>query len=228
VAARTCPQILKHDSLHLVLASFFRSGTSHRVRIALNLKGVAYEYKPVSLTNREHRGDSFLAVNPQGLVPVLMVDGKPLVQSPAILEWLEETFPAPPLLPPAIADRAHVRAIAAIIGCDIHPINNLRILTHLKAKFGANEQSVTAWCRHWIRAGFEALEILLVGDTRRAGFCFGNLPTLADCYLIPQVFSARRFGVDLEAFPMIRQIYNDCGSLPAFVAAQPDRQPDAV
>ena len=210
-----------------ILAGFFRSGTSHRVRIALNLKGIAYEYEAVSLPKREHRSDAFLAVNPQGLVPVLKVAGKPLVQSPAILEWLEESYPTPPLLPASADDRARVRVIAATIGCDIHPINNLRVLNKLRSDFNADNQKVTAWCRHWICAGFTAIETLLAADKRRAGFCFGDGPTLADCYLIPQIFSARRFGVDLEPFPNIREIEATCAELQAFAAAQPERQPDA-
>jgi maleylpyruvate isomerase len=212
----------------VVLAGFFRSGTSHRLRIALNLKSIAYDYEAVSLPKREHKSEAFLAVNPQGLVPVLKVRGKPLLQSPAILEWLEETFPAPPLLPPAADDRARVRAIAATVGCDIHPINNLRVLNHLKSAFGADEAAVGAWCRYWIGSGFAALEVVLARDTTRDGFCFGGTPTLADCYLIPQIFSARRFKLDLAPFPQIRQIEETCGALQPFIDAAPDRQPDAV
>ncbi len=211
----------------ITLAGFFRSGTSHRTRIALNLKGIAYEYEAVSLPKREHRSDAFLAVNPQGLVPVLKVGGKALTQSPAIIEWLEETYPTPALLPAGADDRARVRAIAAAIGCDIHPINNLRVLNQLRSEFNATEEKVTAWCQHWIGAGFTALETMFAADTGRHGFCFGRGPTLADCYLIPQVFSARRFGVDLEPFPHIREIEATCAALPAFAAAQPERQPDA-
>jgi maleylpyruvate isomerase len=212
----------------MILAGFFRSGTSHRVRIALNLKGIPYRYEAVSLPKREHRSASFLAMNPQGLVPVLKVDGKPLVQSPAIIEWLEETFPEPPLLPRTAAQRARVRAIAAMIGCDIHPVNNLRILNELRSEFGADEEKIAAWARHWISTGFAALEAFFSADVGRTGFCFGGHPTLADCYLIPQVVSARRFGVDLAPYPTICEIDANCASLRAFADAQPDRQPDAV
>lgn len=211
----------------LVLAGFFRSGTSHRVRIALNLKGLPYEYEAISLPKQQHRSAAFLALNAQGLVPVLKVHGEPLTQSPAIIEWLEEVYPAPPLLPAAPAARARVRAIAAAVSCDMHPINNLRVLNQLRAEFNADEAKVTSWCRHWIDAGFAALESDFGADTGRAGFCYGKAPTLADCYLIPQMFSARRFGVDLEPYPCLREIEATCAALPAFAQAAPDRQPDA-
>jgi maleylpyruvate isomerase len=212
----------------VVLAGFFRSGTSHRVRIALNLKGIPYRYEAVSLPKREHRSVPFLAMNPQGLVPVLKVDGEPLLQSPAIIEWLDETYPDPPLLPATVAERARVRAIAAMIGCDIHPVNNLRILNELRSRFGADEAQVAAWARHWITEGFAALEAYVSADVGRDGFCIGHQPTLADCYLIPQVTSARRFGVDLEPYPTIREIDANCAALRAFADARPDQQPDAV
>jgi maleylpyruvate isomerase len=216
------------ESLLMVLAGFFRSGTSHRVRIALGLKGLPYAYQAISLPRGEHLSDAYLQLNPQGLVPVLQVEGKAFSQSPAILEWLEETFPDPPLLPAGADDRARVRAMAAMIGCDVHPINNLRVLNHLKSQFGANAEQLSAWARHWIGKGFDALETLLARDQRHCGFCFGDRPTFADCYLIPQVFSARRFNLDLAPYPLIRGIYENCGTLSAFLRARPGEQPDAV
>ncbi|MGL1833843.1 maleylacetoacetate isomerase [Rhodocyclaceae bacterium SMB388] len=209
------------------LHNFFRSGTSHRLRIALNLKGLAYEYVPVDLRSNEHQREAFKALNPQQLVPALTDGALTLIQSPAIIEWLEERHPEPPLLPASAEDRARVRALAAIVGCDIHPINNKRILDYLRKEFGCDETAVKAWCGTWIAAGFDALEALLAADTRRGRFCFGDTPTLADVYLIPQVESARRFEVDLARWPIIVSIDEACNALPAFSAAAPGRQPDA-
>ncbi|MCK2096849.1 maleylacetoacetate isomerase [Thauera aromatica] len=209
------------------LYNFFRSGSSHRLRIALNLKGIAYEYVPVDLRTEEHLGAAFKAVNPQQLVPAL-VDGElTLIQSPAVIEWLEERHPAPPLLPANAEDRARVRAMAAIVGCDIHPINNRRILEYLRGPLGADEDAVNAWCGTWIRAGFEALEAMLAADRRRGRFCFGDTPGLADVYLVPQVDSARRFKVDLAPYPSIVAIDAACAELDAFRRATPGVQPDA-
>ncbi len=209
------------------LYNFFRSGSSHRLRIALNLKGIAYEYVPVDLRTEEHLGAAFKAVNPQQLVPAL-VDGElTLIQSPAVIEWLEERHPAPPLLPANAEDRARVRAMAAIVGCDIHPINNRRILEYLRQQLGAGEDAVNAWCGTWIRAGFEALEAMLAADRRRGRFCFGDAPGLADVYLVPQVDSARRFKVDLAPYPSIVAIDAACAELDAFRRAAPGAQPDA-
>ena len=210
------------------LYNFFRSGTSHRLRIALNLKGIDYEYVAVDLRSEEHLGADFKAVNPQGLVPALADGDLTLIQSPAIIEWLEERCPTPPLLPANPDGRARVRALAAIVGCDIHPINNRRVLEYLRRTLGCDEAAVQAWCATWIDAGFAALEALLAADPRRGAFCFGDAPTLADVYLVPQVESARRFKVDLAPYPHIVAIDRACAELEAFRRAAPAVQPDAA
>ena len=210
------------------LYNFFRSGTSHRLRIALNLKGLPTTYVPVDLRTEQHLKDEFKAINPQGLVPALEVDGKVLIQSPAIIEWLEETHPTPALLPARADERARVRALAAIVGCDIHPINNRRILEYLRKELGANEDAVTAWCATWITAGFDAYEALLAADTLRGEFSFGHTSTLADVYLVPQVESARRFKVDLTRWPLISAVDAACAKLDAFRLAAPGLQADAA
>lgn len=213
------------------LYSFFRSGTSHRLRIALNLKGLAYGYEAVDLRAQQHLGAVYKAIHPQGLVPALVLDsdggGDVLIQSPAIIEWLEERHPVPPLLPSNPTDRARVRALAAIVGCDIHPLNNRRILEALRHEFGADEAAVIRWCATWITAGFDAIEALLAADAQRGDFCFGHAPTLADVYLIPQVESARRFEVNLERWPLISAVDAVCSRLDAFRDAVPTAQPDA-
>ena len=209
------------------LHNFFRSGTSHRLRIALNVKGLDYEYIAVDLRKNAHQSAAFKALNPQGLVPALLDGDLVLTQSVAIIEWLEERYPTPALLPTDLNDRAHVRALAAIVGCDIHPINNKRILDTLRASFGANDAAINTWCGTWISDGFAALEALLQADKERGIFCFGNAPTVADVYLIPQVESARRFKVDLAPYPAIVAIDRACAQLPAFKDAAPSVQPDA-
>ncbi len=209
------------------LYSFFRSGTSHRLRIALNLKGLAVEYVPVDLRTEAHLQDDFKAIHPQQLVPALAVDGQVLIQSPAIIEWLEEKYPEPALLPRDADARAHVRALAAIVGCDIHPVNNRRILETLRKQFGADPDAINLWCGTWISAGFDAYEALLAADPRRAGFSFGSAPSIADVYLIPQIESARRFKVDLARWPLIMEVNASCSALDAFRRAAPMAQPDA-
>lgn len=207
------------------LHGFFRSGTSHRLRIALNLKGLNAEVVPVNLRTGAHKDAAFLCLNPQGLVPALEIDGAVLTQSPAIIEYLEERWPDPPLLPPDTLERARVRAMAALIGCDIHPINNLRVLNALRSRFQADEEAVQEWCGTWIGAGFQALEMSLPPD---ATFAAGQGPGLVEVYLVPQVYSARRFGVDVSAYPKIMALDAACSRLPAFEAAHPDNQPDAA
>jgi maleylpyruvate isomerase len=209
------------------LYNFFRSGTSHRLRIALNLKGIATEYVAVDLRVEEHLKDAFKSVNPQQLVPALDTGEQMLIQSPAIIEWLEEKYPTPALLPTGAEARAHVRALAAIVGCDIHPINNRRILETLRKQFGANEEAINAWCGTWISAGFDAYEALMAADSQRGAFSFGHTPTIADVYLIPQIESARRFKVDLTRWPLISAVDQACGELDAFKQAAPMMQPDA-
>ena len=209
----------------MILHGYWRSGAAYRTRIALALKGLAYDQQGVDLRTGAQKSGAFVALNPQGMVPALEVDGGVLTQSPAILEWLEETHPAPALLPSEPVDRAHVRAMAALIGCDIHPLNNLRVGKALRETFGADQAAVDAWAARWILPGFEALEALVV--RHGAGWCFGAAPTLADCYLIPQIYSARRFNVQLEAFPRLLAIDAAAARHPAFIAAHPDAQPDA-
>jgi maleylpyruvate isomerase len=209
------------------LYNYFRSGTSHRLRIALNLKGLDYEYVVVNLLKDEHSQDSFKRINPQGFVPALDVAGAILTQSPAIIEWLEETYPEPPLLPKSHLERQHVRAIAAIVGSDIHPLNNRRILQNLRKGFGATEVAINEWCGQWITEGFDTIESILNKDKNRMEFCFGSTPTIADIYLIPQIESARRFKVELEKWPNIMAIEQNCLALDSFRLASPLRQVDA-
>ena len=209
----------------MILHGYWRSGAAYRTRIALELKGLAYAQQGVDLRTGAQRSEAFVALNPQGMVPALEAGGAVLTQSPAILEWLEEVHPVPPLLPATPVDRAHVRAMAALIGCDIHPLNNLRVGKALRESFGADQIAVDAWAARWILPGFEALEQLV--QAHGAGWCFGAAPTLADCYLIPQIYSARRFNVPLDAFPRLLAIDLAAKLHPAFVAAHPDNQPDA-
>ena len=209
------------------LYNFFRSGTSHRLRIALNLKGLDSDYVAVDLRTEEHLKEAFKAINPQGFVPALDIGDEVLIQSPAIIEWLEEKYPDPALLPKQSEDRAYVRALAAIVGCDMHPVNNRRILEYLKKNFEANEDAINAWCATWITDGFNAYEALLRTDRNRTRFSFGESPTLADVYLIPQVESARRFKVDLTRWPLISEVEVACMQLDAFKNAAPMQQPDA-
>ena len=207
--------------------NYFRSGTSHRLRIALNLKGIETEYIAVDLASEAHLKGDFSTINPQALVPALVLDdGEVLTQSPAIIEWLEERFPSPPLLPKDIQERAHVRALAALVGCDIHPVNNRRILEYLRHNFGADNDTINAWCGRWITAGFDAYEKHLANQPKQGKFSCGNTPTVADVYLIPQIESARRFKVDLSQWPLIQAIDRACAALDAFAKAAPQNQVD--
>jgi maleylacetoacetate isomerase len=207
---------------------YFRSSAAYRVRIALNLKDIAHERKFVHLAKGEQTEKDFKRVNPQGLLPVLQVaEGDKqhtLIQSMAILEYLEESYPEPALLPKDPLDRARVRAIAGIVACDIHPLNNLRVLNYLKGPMHQKEDAMRAWYAHWVDTGFGAIEEMVSGS----GFCFGGTPTMADVCLIPQIFNAKRFEVDLYPFPKIRRIDENCARIEAFAAAHPDRQPDAA
>jgi maleylacetoacetate isomerase len=211
----------------MILHGYYRSSAAFRVRIALNLKGIAYAQVAHHLRHGEQRSADYLALNPQGLVPALEDGGTIITQSLAIIEYLEESRPAPPLLPQGAADRAHVRALAQIVACDIHPIDNLRVLRYLRDPLGHNEATVQAWYNHWIATGFEALETILAGDPRTGDFCFGNQPGLADACLVPQVVNAGNFKLDLAPYPVIRRIFDRCMAMEAFATAHPSRQPDA-
>ncbi len=209
----------------MILHGYWRSGASYRVRIALALKGIGYDLAAHDLRTGEQKAADYLTLNPQGMVPALQTGDRVLIQSPAILEWLEETHPSPPLLPSGADDRAAVRAMCALIGCDIHPLNNLRVLKALRADFAADQAAVNAWAAAWIAPGFDALQALV--DRHGTDWCFGDAPTLADCYLIPQLYSARRFDMDLSPWPHLLAVEARAQAHPAFEAAHPDRQPDA-
>ena len=206
------------------LYGYFRSSAAYRVRIALNLKGLAYESVSVNLLKSEQSGEGYLALNPQGRVPALGIDGAVLIQSPAILEYLDETHPEPPLLPRDPLARARVRAACALIACDIHPLNNLAPLRYLKRRLGQDQAAIDAWYIHWVVEGFGALEALLDPGP----FAFGPRPTLADVYLVPQVANARRLKISLDPYPKIMAAEAACAGLDAFAAAAPERQPDAA
>ena len=208
------------------LYSYFRSSAAYRVRIALNLKGIAYETVPVHLVRDggEQKKPAYKAINPQMRVPALELDdGAILTQSPAILDYLEEVYPSPALMRGDPVARARIRAVADIIGCDIHPLNNLPVLGYIKTEFGQDQAAADRWYAHWITVGFEAIEQLIDPGP----FAFGTTPGLADVFLVPQVFNARRFKVPLEAFPGICAVEQACLALPAFADAAPDNQPDA-
>ena len=211
----------------MTLYGYFRSSTSYRTRIAMNLKDLDYDYISVNLAADEQLESEFKALNPQGLVPVLQADDLLLYQSPAILEWLEEVYPENPLLPKDAAGRMQVRALSAMIGCDIHPLNNRRILQYLRNELSVGEEEVMMWCNRWMSEGFAALEKRLAQEENRGKFCYGDSSTFADCYLIPQVSSARRFKVDLSLYPNIVAIDEHCRSLKAFDDADPSMHPEA-
>jgi maleylpyruvate isomerase len=209
------------------LHGYWRSGTTYRLRIALNLKGLDYDQVAVNLKTGKQREAAYRALNPQGLVPLLDIDGNQLIQSPALLEYLEEAYPEPSLLPGSAADRARIRAYAAVIGCDIHPIQNLRILQYIRSEFGQDADAVTAWCQRWIGDGFAALEKMVAADDRGGPYLWGDTPTMADIYLVPQMYNARRFGLDLAPFPRLVAADTAAQAHPAFEAARPENQPDA-
>ena len=211
------------------LYGYWRSSAAYRVRIALGLKGLTYDYMAVNLMPgvSEQQSDDYKALNPQGRVPFLIDGDMALSQSPAILEYLDETYPEVRLLPEDIDERARVRQLSNVVACDIHPINNLSVLTRLKSQFGSDDDGTQEWYRHWITVGFTALEELLNESKATGRFCHGDAPSMADVYLVPQVWNAYRFGVDMDAFPTIGRIYSACNEIEAFRAAAPEVQPDA-
>lgn len=213
---------------NLALYNYFRSSTSVRVRAALNLKGLAYDYVPLSLLKGEQAGADHLALNPSGLVPTLVTPQGPLPQSMAILEWLEEVHPEPALLPADPWGRARVRSLAQIVAADIHPVNNLRILKHLETEFGVDAAGKAAWFRTWACAGLQALETRLAAEPDTGNFCHGDSVTLADLCLYAQVLNNARFCVDMSPYPTIERIHANCMDVPALDAAAPANQPDAL
>ncbi|MGL4241714.1 MAG: maleylacetoacetate isomerase [Beijerinckiaceae bacterium] len=210
----------------MILHGYFRSSAAYRCRIALNLKGLQAETTFIHLRKGEQRSADYMRLNPHGLVPALEAGGHVLTQSLAIIEWLDETWPEPPLLPGDAFDRAHVRALALAVACDIHPLQNLRVLNHVRDAYGQDQQGVFAWGRHFIELGLDALEKQVSASGRSGRFCLGDAPTLADVCLVPQMFNAARFGADTGRLPTLTRIAANCEALPAFRDAHPARQPD--
>jgi len=209
------------------LYTYFRSSAAFRVRIALNLKGFAYESAFVHLPKGEHRKPAYGSLNPQGLVPTLEDGGRLLTQSLAIIEYLDETHPNPPLLPRDPFARARARSLALFVACEMHPLNNLRTLTHLKKELGQSEEQVNAWYRHWIAEGMAKLEAAMAKTPGTGKYSQGDAPGIADCSLVPQVFNAQRYKCDLAPFPTVMRVFDACMKLEAFDRAQPGKQPDA-
>lgn len=214
--------------MSLVLHNYFRSSTSIRVRIALALKGLDYQYTAYALLNKEHKGDSFLKLNPQGLVPTLETPDGKISQSMAILEYLDEIHPVPALLPTTPIEKARVRSLAQIVALDIHPVNNLRILQYIRSEFNADDAAVKRWFQQWACEGFDALETRLSGEPETGRYCHGDSISLADICLVSQAINNKRFDVAIDAYPTIDRIVSNCLELPAFVAGLPENQPDAV
>ena len=210
------------------LYTFFRSSASFRVRIALNHKGLKYEHAGVSLPKGEHLEAGYKSVNAQGLVPALEDGGRLLTQSLAIIEYLDEVYPGPKLLPMVPLDRAYVRAFSQIIACEIHPLNNLRTRKYISKTCKLDEDGVNAWYRHWIAEGFQVMEALLVQERKNGKYCYRDQVTMADCCLVPQVFNAILYKCDLKPYPTVMRIHEACMKLDAFVLAQPSKQPDAT
>ncbi|HMN76010.1 MAG TPA: maleylacetoacetate isomerase [Burkholderiaceae bacterium] len=210
------------------LYNYFRSSASFRVRIALALKGLAYDYKPVHLVHAEQLAPAYAKLSPTRLVPTLVDGGHALGQSLAIIEYLDETHPQPPLLPTDAIGRARVRALAQGVACEIHPLNNLRVLRYLVHDMGVGEEAKNAWYRHWVAIGLDSIERQLAGDAATGRYCHGDTPTLADCVLVPQIFNAQRFDCPLDAVPTVMRVFDACMQLPAFIDSQPSRCPDAA
>lgn len=213
----------------MIFHGYFRSSSAYRCRIAFNLKGLNPDFRSIHLRKGggQHKSEAYRALNPQALVPALEADDTVLTQSLAIIEWLDETYPEPAVLPQDKSLRAKVRAFSQVIACDIHPLQNLRVLEYLKAEFHQDQAGLDLWCQRWIGDGLAACEALLQREEPRGDFCFGETPSVADICLVPQIFSADRFGVDMSRYPRLMSVYETCAALTAFADAHPSKQPDS-